>query len=116
MENQKSPMLVKQNKLSAKFRPRYLVKRFDDEEIEISEETRNAIIDSMAKGDRFIQIGHYTLMVNGIKSIDPKYGKKNIPPSPELGDPEYRIWLEVYHADRVEEYKRLVAELEVSKK
>lgn len=62
---------------------RFFIKRIDEEDIEISLEERNAILESLNKGVRFVQIGKFTLMLNAIKSIDPKWGAKNIPPIPK---------------------------------
>jgi hypothetical protein len=74
-------------KTPLKWQERFYIKRIGEEDIEISLVERDEILQSLASGDKFIQIGKYTLMVNSIKSIDPKYGKYNIPPCPkeELG-------------------------------
>ncbi len=77
MTNQKSHLSTQNS-----FREKFLIKRIDEHDIEITLEERNAILESLNAGVRFAQIGKYTLMLNAIKSIDPKYGAKNIPPRP----------------------------------
>lgn len=66
-----------------KYEERFIIKRFDDEPIEITLTERNLALKVIDSGGRFIQVGKYTLMANGIKSIDPKWGKDNIPPRPQ---------------------------------
>jgi hypothetical protein len=80
MEIQKSSMLASQ--LPTKWQPRYILKRIGEEDIEISHGTRDAILNDLANNGRFVQIGEYTIMLNAIKGIDPKWGAKNIPPRP----------------------------------
>ena len=63
---------------------RFIIKRIDEDNIEISLAERDEILKALNRGDRFIQIGKYTLMINAIKSIDPKYGAENIPPKPTV--------------------------------
>lgn len=67
----------------AKYEESFLLKRIDENDIEISLRTRNEVIKALATNTRYIQIGKYTIMVNSIKSIDPVYGMKNIPPRPK---------------------------------
>ena len=67
----------------ATWEERFIIKRIDEKDIEITIQERNGILASLSAGDRFVQIGKYTLMLNGIKSIDPKYGNDNIPPKPK---------------------------------
>lgn len=69
-------------KISAKWEERFLIKRIEEKDIEITLNERNEILKSLNAGDRFVQVKKYTLMLNGIKSIDPKWGEKNIPPRP----------------------------------
>lgn len=61
---------------------RFLIKRIGEEDIEISLKARDAILQALESGARFIQIGKYTLMLNSIKSIDPRWEPNNIPPRP----------------------------------
>ncbi len=61
---------------------RYLIKRIKEDDIEISLDQRDKILKMLESGVRFIQIDKYTLMLNSIKSIDPKWGSANIPPRP----------------------------------
>lgn len=69
--------------IPAKWQKRYLIKRIgSDDDIEISEEQRNAIVALMNKGQHHVQLGEYTLMLSGIRSIDPKYPPNNVPPRP----------------------------------
>lgn len=49
----------------------------------ISLETRNEILRQLARNGKYIQIGEYTIMLNSIKSIDPRWGANNIPPRPK---------------------------------
>lgn len=62
----------------------YLVKRIDEDDILVDRVTRDAILNSMASGVRFIQVREYTLMINSIKSIDPRWGEPNVPKAPSL--------------------------------
>ncbi len=62
---------------------RFYIRRFEGKDILISKEQRNKIIKAINKGDRFVQVGKYTLMLRAIKSIDPYYEPKNIPPKPK---------------------------------
>lgn len=81
MKNQK--LSLSQNNIPEKWRERFYIKRIGEDDIEISLEARDEILKALNAGVRFIQIGKYTLMLNSIKSIDPKWGDKNIPPRPE---------------------------------
>lgn len=65
------------------WKERFVLKRFDDEDIILSLEERNRVLAALNQGDRFVQIRKYTVMVNAIKSIDPYWGEKNIPPKPQ---------------------------------
>lgn len=75
---------LSQNSIPEKWRERFYIKRIGEDDIEISLEARDEILKALNAGTRFIQIGKYTLMLNSIKSIDPKWGNKNIPPRPEV--------------------------------
>jgi len=66
-----------------KLLPSPRTKRIKEENITITLKQRNIILDCLTRGDRFIQIGKYTLMVNSIKSIDPYYEPDNIPLRPQ---------------------------------
>lgn len=77
MEIQKSS-----SSIPPEWRERFLLKRIGEEDIELELHERNAIINSINTGSRFIQIGKFTIMVNSIKSIDPYYPPDNIPPKP----------------------------------
>lgn len=69
--------------IPSKWKPKYILKRIGDEDINISLETRNEVLKQLANNGRYVQIGEYTIMLNAIKSIDPMYGPKNIPTRPE---------------------------------
>lgn len=60
-------------KLSTSVKPstNFLIKRIDESPIMISREVRDLILGSLAKGDRFIQVGEHTVMLNAIRGIDP---------------------------------------------
>lgn len=77
-------------KIPDKWQEKYLIKRIDEDDIEISVQERNGILQALNSGQRFIQIKKYTLMLNGIKSIDPKWGEKNIPSKPEKPYPKIK--------------------------
>lgn len=68
--------------IPSEFQEKYLLKRIDEDDITLTLEQRDAIIKALLGNARFIQIGKYTIMVNAIKSIDPLWGAKNIPPRP----------------------------------
>lgn len=92
MQSQKSLTLEKPSasEIPAKWRPKYLLKRIGEEDITISLETRDEILKQLANGGRFVQIGEYTIMLNGMKSIDPYWGARNIPPCPASSF-DYRV-------------------------
>ncbi len=75
---QKSPLSI-----PSKWRERFVIKRIKEEDIFISLETRNAILSAMEKGQNFVQVGKYTLMINSISSINPYWEPDNIPPCPD---------------------------------
>lgn len=81
MVSQKSLTSVSQ--LPEKWRPKYILKRIGEENITLSLETRDEILRQLASSGRFVQIGEFTVMLNSIKSIDPYWGKNNIPPRPK---------------------------------
>lgn len=83
---------------------RFLIKRIDEDNIEISLLERDEILKALNRGDRFIQVGKYTLMINAIKSIDPKNGSNNIPPRPEKS-----YYLVDGIATETEESKKIIA-------
>lgn len=72
------------NSLPVKWQKRYLLKRIGEDDIEISLEARNEVLRALSSGVKFVQLGEYTLMLNSIKSIDPKWGDDNIPPAPQI--------------------------------
>lgn len=114
----KSNMLA--NQLPKKWQPKYVLKRIGDEDINIGWETRNEILEQLARGGKYVQIGEYTIMLNSIKSIDPKWGSKNIPPRPPeeistgseidsgtntlkvnvMHNPEYDEWVKYFGGDK----------------
>lgn len=85
MENQDSELLpqTQVGKIPEKWQEKFLIKRIDEEDIEITLEERDAILKFLAGGQRFIQVGKYTLMLNALKSIDPIWGGNNNPPKPK---------------------------------
>ena len=83
MINQKSDLSIQDN-IPEKWREKYLIKRIGEADIEVTLEERNAILHMLQQGLRYVQIGKFTLMLNSIKSIDPKWGNDNIPPRPIL--------------------------------
>ncbi|MEM7124995.1 MAG: hypothetical protein AAF702_01630 [Chloroflexota bacterium] len=76
-------MRVKPSELPKKWQPKYKVKRIGEKDIVISWKTRDAVLKALVDGRKFVQVGHYTLMLNAIKSIDPFWGDTNIPPKPD---------------------------------
>ncbi len=66
-----------------KWAEHFVIKRIDEEPIEITLKEQQAILENLARGQRYIQVGKYTIMLNSIKSIDPRYEPDNIPPCPE---------------------------------
>ena len=71
------------SEIPEEWKERFIIKRIDEEDITITIEERNNILESLNKGTRFVQIGKYTLMLNAIKSIDPLFEPDNIPPRPK---------------------------------
>ena len=63
---------------------KFIIKRINESDILINLDERNAILEALNDGQKFIQIGKYTLMLNAIKSINPRYEPDNIPPRPKL--------------------------------
>ena len=66
----------------------YIIKRIGEDDIPITNEQRKSILGSLNDGVGFIQIGEYTLMLNGIKSIEPRWNGDSFPPRPKE---EYRL-------------------------
>lgn len=69
--------------IPSKWQEKFLLKRINEEDIELTLEQRNGVLIALDKGARFAQIGKYTIMLNAIKSIDPLWGDDNIPPQPK---------------------------------
>jgi hypothetical protein len=111
MENQKLHLSteIRQQDLPEEFQSKFYIKRIDETDIEINLSQRNKILEALNAGQRFIQIGQYTLMLNSIKSIDPRYQPDNIPPEPyryashHEFDQENKVYYEVQGEER-EEY------------
>lgn len=80
--SQLSPQ-IQTGQIPEEWQEKFILKRIDEEDIELTLQQRDGILNALNKGDRFIQIGKYTLMLNAIKSIDPKWGDSNIPPKPK---------------------------------
>lgn len=80
MFNQSAKLAL--SEIPSKWQERFILKRIGEEDMEISLATRDGILKALQRGDRFVQIGKFTIMVNSIKSIEPKWGEKNIPPRP----------------------------------
>lgn len=121
MIDQKSLSLTPSNlEVPEKWQERYFIKRINEDDIEISLEERNGILKALEAGVRFVQIGKYTLMLNSIKSIDPKWGKDNIPPRPKLKEridyeydsqgKIYKALLTVTNKEELEEYNKIFGE------
>ena len=51
---------------------KFLIKRIDENDIEITNEERMVILKALHANVRFVQVRDYTLMLNAIKSIEPK--------------------------------------------
>lgn len=77
MQNEESVLSI-----PLEWQERFIIKRIKEENIEITLKQRNLILESLGRGDNFVQIGKYTLMINSIKSIDPVWEPDNIPPRP----------------------------------
>lgn len=71
-------------KIPKKWQEKFLIKRIGEDDIEITLEQRDAILQALNSGTRFVQIKKYTIMLNSIKSIDPFWGDDNIPPRPPV--------------------------------
>lgn len=76
----KSAML----EIPSKWQKKYFLKRIGEEDLVIPLNTRNNILEQLDKGGKYVQIGEYTIMLNSIKSIDPYWPDKNIPPRPPM--------------------------------
>jgi hypothetical protein len=61
----------------------FLIKRIQEDSITITLQERDAILKALNEGQKFIQVGKFTLMLNAIKSIDPVYPPDNIPQRPK---------------------------------
>lgn len=98
--------------LPKKWQPKFIIKRIGDEDIEISLQTRNAILQALAQNMRYVQVGQYTLMLNSIKSIDPYWGATNIPPRPKpkhgsfLGIVDGNTTYEILNTKEMEEWDK----------
>lgn len=70
----------------------YILHRVKLGPIEISEVTRDGVLEAMKRGDRFVQLGDYTVMVNSITGIDPlpiKRKPSDISELPEISQEEW---------------------------
>lgn len=110
-----SEMIEWEKKLHNKWDEKFLIKRIGEENIEITLRQRNDILTALNDGARFVQIGKYTLMINSIKSIDPRYEPDNIPPShPYTYKPEeFKIEKSMKLLDGV--YKEIETKVDISK-
>jgi hypothetical protein len=111
MPNQTSSTPV----IPPEWQPKYVIKRIEAEEIIVPQRTRDVILRALDKGLRFVQIGEYTLMLNAIRSIDPLWGPKNIPPRPEEQKEfqpgmEGKVVCRVTNADKLALWDRLFAD------
>lgn len=86
MENQKSQssLQIQVGNIPEKWKEKFLIKRIDEDPVEISLAQRDAILAALERGERFIQVRKHTIMLNAIKGIDPLWGEENIPPRPEV--------------------------------
>lgn len=80
----KAILPTSENQLPEKWKPKYRLKRIGEDDIIISQPTRNIIVKQLQTGGKFVQIGEFTIMLNSIKSIDPFWPPLNIPPRPRL--------------------------------
>lgn len=121
MANQISPLSDQtQIGVPEKWQEHFLIKRIDEEPIEINLSERDVILKNLAQGQRYIQIGKYTLMLNSIKSIDPLYEPDNIPLCPKekievvpvgngeakkkvLNQGEIDLWFKLFGENKVRE-------------
>jgi len=85
--------------LPDKWKPRYVIKRVNGDDLVITWKTRNQILRAMAEGAKYVQVKEYTLMVNSINSIDPVWGDVNRPPKPE---PKKVVWFDELRQTGVE--------------
>jgi len=75
---------LSQNDIPPKWREMFVIKRINEDDIVISLEQRNIILEALNNGARFVQVRKHTLMLNSIKSIDPYWeNEENIPPRPQ---------------------------------
>jgi len=74
----------------------------------ITDEQRNGLVAVIESGKKFVQIGQFTIMVNSIKMIIPRYPPENIPPCPQI---EYKgkivndLWVQEPIPESVEAQK-----------
>ena len=69
--------------IPSKWKPKYILKRIGEENIYISQLTRDGMLNQLAEGKKYVQIGEFTIMLNAIKSIDPLWQPNNTPPRPK---------------------------------
>lgn len=82
-KHMQSQSLPKSEGLPEKWQKKYYVHVIGMESpILISEETKNNITEIMSRGMKFISLGEFTIMINSIKMIAPRYEPDNIPPMP----------------------------------
>jgi len=61
----------------------FIIKRINEPDMAITLQERNALLKAIDTPNlRFIQIGEYTIMLNSIKSIEPRWNGNTIPPKP----------------------------------
>lgn len=96
------------------WKEKFVIKRIEEKDIEITLEEQRAILVALNQGQKYIQLGKYTLMLNSIKSIDPVYEPDNIPPKPKEktdGKLVNNIWVEhVTNQDEIDLWERLFGE------
>lgn len=62
----------------------FVLKRINQDDILITRKTRDVILQAMSGGAKFVQVRDYTVMINSICAIEPRWGEPNTPPSSEI--------------------------------
>jgi len=66
------------------WKPMFLLHVIGSDEILITEKERDSILKAMSQGEKFLQVRQYTIMVNSIQMIRPRYAPDNVPPRPKV--------------------------------
>lgn len=112
MANELAKAELNMSEKPSKWEERFILKRYDLDDIEISLSTRDILLKAMDDDVRRFQIGKTTVIIGSIKAIEPKWGKDNIPPRPKPkheyeAKPDGMMYEKTTNQDELDEWDRL---------